>query len=149
MSPGVYIIDRGSFWLNSQADVVGDGVTIILTGTTPSNVATIDVAGGAKLDLRAPTTAEDATWHDVLFFQDPMGSTDLSKIAGGSDLVLEGIVYMPNGEVRFTGNSGQHAECLLLVAYRVNITGDTSLDNNCPSSVASLPLSGRYVRVVE
>ncbi len=149
MSPGVYIIDRGSFNIESQATVVGDGVTIILTGDTPSNVADIRLAGGADIDLSAPTAAENPTWKNILFFQDPMGSDTESVLAGDSYLDLEGVVYFPDGDVRFTGSSGQHSECLLLVAHRVTFTGDGSLENNCPSDFDDLDLSARFVRLVE
>ncbi len=147
--PGVYIMDRGSFKVESQATVTGEGVTIILTGNSPSTVADIRFAGGADVDLRAPTAAENPTWKNVLFFQDPMGSDKESVLAGDSYLDLEGVVYFPNGEVRFTGSSGQHSECLLLVAQRVSFRGDASLENNCPSDYDDLDLSARFVRLVE
>lgn len=149
MNPGVYIIDRGTFSVNSQARVTGDGVTIILTGTTSSNVATMSINGGAELDLSAPTPAQDATWHGILFYQDQIGSDQETTINGGSDLIFNGIVYFPNGDVRFNGNAGQHADCLLLVAQRVNFSGTSSLDNNCDSHIDSVDTSSRIIRVVE
>ncbi|MCT2398235.1 TadE/TadG family type IV pilus assembly protein [Novosphingobium mangrovi (ex Huang et al. 2023)] len=149
LSPGVYIIDKGSFTVNSQAHLTGEGVTIILTGDDPKNVATVKLAGGADVDLRAPTAVEDPTWKNVLFFQDPMGSSSDSNITGGSTLKLDGIVYMPGGNLSFTGNAGQHADCLLMVANQVTFAGTTSLDNNCSADYNDLDLSARVVRVVE
>lgn len=149
LSPGVYIIDKGALTIESHAHVTGDGVTFVLTGTDVGNVAYASIAGGADLNLRAPTAVEDSYWKNVLFFQDPIGSTHESYFAGDSNLDLEGIIYMPDGNVRFTGSSGQHANCLLLVAYRVTFAGDTSLDNNCSSDYDDLNLSARIVRVVE
>jgi hypothetical protein len=149
LSPGVYVIDKGTFTVNSQAHLTGEGVTIILTGDDPKDVATVKLAGGADLDLRAPTAAEDPTWKNILFFQDPMGATSESNIAGGSDLQLDGIIYMPGGDLSFTGNSGQHADCLLMVANQVTFAGTTSLDNNCSADYQDLDLSARVVRVVE
>ena len=149
MDPGVYIIDRGAFDVTSQADVVGEGVTIVLTGTTASNIAEIKINGGAELDLRAPTKAEDADWYNILFFQDPIGADVDNIINGGSDLIFEGIVYFPNGDVRFNGNAGQHADCLLLVAQRVKFSGDSSLDNDCSTDYDDVVTTSRIVRVVE
>ena len=149
LNPGVYIIDRGAFSVNSQARVFGEGVTIILTGTTSANVATMSINGGAELDLTAPTELQDPDWHGVLIFQDPMGSDTTTTINGGSDLNFNGIVYFPNGDVRFNGNAGQHADCLLLVAQRVNFSGTSSLDNDCPTDIDNLDTRSRIVRVVE
>lgn len=149
MSPGVYIIDKGEFYVASSATVIGDGVTIILTGDNANNMATARLAGGAELSLRAPTSAEDATWYNILMFQDQIGSSTRSEIAGNSLLDMEGIIYMPGSTVRFAGTSGQHSECLLLVAHRVVLTGTTSLTNNCPSDYDGLDLSGRRMRIVE
>lgn len=149
LNPGVYIIDRGELKVTSHAEINGQGVTIILTGNTPSNIATIDMSGGAEINLRAPTAVEDATWKNILIFQDQSANFPLSKVAGGVDLTLEGIVYMPSGDIRFSGNSGQHADCLLMVVNRVNFVGTSSLDNNCPTDFDDVDLSALRVRVVE
>lgn len=149
MAPGVYIVDRGSFYVASGAVVTGPGVTIVLTGSDSSNIAVATIAGGATLEMRAPTAVEDPYWKNVLFFQDPRATSQLSEIAGGSSLNLEGVLYMPKGNLRFAGNSGQHSDCLLIVANRVTLTGTTSLDNSCPSDYDDLNLTARRIRVVE
>lgn len=150
MAPGVYIIDGGSFYVGSHATVVGEGVTIILTGSSSSDVANIQIAGGSNVDIRAPTASEDSYWKGILLFQDPMASSPpLSEVAGGSSLELEGVVYMPSGNLRFAGGSGQHADCLMIVVNRVTMTGETSLGNTCPSDYDDLDFAGRRIRVVE
>ena len=149
MAPGVYIIDRGSFQVNSQARVRGNGVTIVLTGSATNNIATVDIMGGATVNLKAPTAAQDPYWRSILFFQDPRASESANNIAGGSTLELEGVLYMRRGNLDFTGNSGQHTECLLIVANRVSLSGTTQLDNDCPTDYSDINLSSRRVRVVE
>lgn len=149
MQPGVYLIDRGQFYVASQASITGEGVTIILTGDGPSNIATTDIAGGADINLRAPTASEDPTWKNILFFQDPRGSTNQSTMAGDSNFDMEGVIYMPNGTIRFAGSSGQHSDCLLLVAHRVALAGSTSLDNTCSVDYDDFDFANRRIRVVE
>jgi hypothetical protein len=148
LSPGVYIIDEGSFYLTSQANVTGEGVTIILTGSTPNKIATVKMDGGATANLRAPTPAEDETWHDILFFQDQDAEGQLSSFAGGSSARLKGITYMPGGTLRYTGGSGHEAECLFLIASRVSFTGTTKIRNQCPDEVAD-QFAAASVRIVE
>ncbi len=149
LSPGVYIIDKGDLKVNSQASITGEGVTIILTGQNNGNVSTLDFAGGADVDLRAPSQSEDATWYNILVYQDQIGAVKDSKLNGDSDFNMEGVVYMPNGPLSFNGSSGQHSECLLMVAYRISISGETSFSNNCPSDYDDIDTSGRRMRIVE
>ncbi|MCJ1962415.1 TadE/TadG family type IV pilus assembly protein [Novosphingobium mangrovi (ex Hu et al. 2023)] len=149
LSPGTYIIDGGSLDVASSATVTGDGVTFVLTGGGPGNAAFVKITGGATMDLTAPSAAQSPTWKNVLFFQDQIGSSSESNFAGGSELDLTGVIYMPNGDVRFTGNSGQSAECLLLVANHVTFAGTSSLNNNCTVDYANLDLTAPVVKVVE
>jgi hypothetical protein len=149
MAPGVYVIDKGDFKVTSQASIYGEGVTLILTGSSPSNVSTVDIAGGAEVNLRAPTWDENASWHNILIYQDPTADYPLNKLAGDSNFRLQGIIYMPRGSIRFTGSSGQHSRCLLLVAYRVNFTGDSSFDDDCPEDFDDADMGARRVKIVE
>lgn len=151
LNPGVYIIDGGDLKVNSGARITGHDVTLILTGDNAGKMADIDISGSAIVDLTA--TDDDASdWDGVLVYQDPIGSNHVSTINGGSNLGLEGIVYLPNGEVQFNGNAGQHADCLLLVASTVNFGGESSLDYDstaCPFDVDSVNNGSIVIRVVE
>jgi Flp pilus assembly protein TadG len=148
LAAGVYIIDQGSFSISSQATVTGTGVTIVLTGSSPDNIATAYLAGGARVDLDAPTAAQDAYWKNILIYQDPRASERLSEFAGDSHLDMQGIIYMPGGNVRFAGSSGQSTECVRIVANRVTLAGNTRFRNNCPPGNDD-DFSARSVRVVE
>jgi uncharacterized membrane protein len=70
-APGLYVIDGGSVSLGSQAVVNGTGVTFILTSATAasnsSSVATLDMNGGARVNLTATTSG---TYAGLLFYQD-------------------------------------------------------------------------------
>lgn len=154
MNPGVYIVDRGAFKINSQAEVVGDGVTIILTGSSPSNVATLQINGGAELDLRAPTEAEataagDADWAGILFYQDELGDGTQHTVNGGADINMEGIIYMPTAELTYNGNSSQSAQCLLMITERIRFGGTNRIANNCNDEIDDVDASARIIRVVE
>jgi Flp pilus assembly protein TadG len=150
MNPGVYIMDAGDFFVASSARVVGNGVTIILTGSSAGNVANVDIRGGSDVQLHAPTSAQDSTWQGMLFFQDPnLGNNGESKINGDSNLDLDGIVYMPNGDLTFNGSSGQYADCLFLVAERVTFGGEARLDNNCPIEYSDLDFQNYRIALVE
>lgn len=147
-NPGVYIVDGGNMLMNSQAEVSGTDVTFILTGPG-SNIATLDISAGAVVNLTAPDSTTDATWANILFFQDGSSLTTGNTINGGADLYLDGIVYFPAGEVKFNGGSGQYAKCLMLVTYRVEMTGSGKVENDCGSDFDNYDTAARVIRVVE
>lgn len=156
MSPGVYVIDKGAFKVNSTASVTGEGVTIILTGDTSSNVATLSINGSAALDLRAPTSAEAAVapisepkWAGILFYQDPLGDEPHHTINGGADINLNGIIYMPTGDLTYNGDATQASQCLLLISERVAFGGTNSIKNNCNPDIEANKSSAKVIRVVE
>lgn len=146
---GTYIIDGGLLKVNSGAKLSGQGVTIILTGNNAATVANMEIAGGAVIDLHAPTDIQNPDWAGILIYQDPIAGYPLSKINGGSSFKMEGVVYMPKGDIAFQGNTDGTSKCLLLVSNRVNFTGDAELDNDCPSYLDDIDLSARIIRLVE
>lgn len=149
MAPGVYIVDRGDFSVGSQARVTGTGVTIVLTGSSTANIATMTVNGGASLDITAPTEFENSYWQDILIYQDRRGTSRMSRVNGGGTLDFEGIFYMPNGNITYAGSAGSQNECLFFVAYRVILTGTSNFNNNCPDGYDDSKPRVRRVRIVE
>lgn len=148
---GVYIIDGGDLKINSGAEVYlagTGGVTFILTGNTASTIAEISINGSATIDIAAPTSAENATWAGILFYQDPLGPAT-HTINGGADIDLEGIIYMPKGDVTYNGDASADAQCLLLITERVRFGGTNNIENNCNTDVDSVNAVARVVRVVE
>lgn len=149
MAPGVYIVDRGDFSVGSQARVTGTGVTIVLTGNNTSNIATMTVNGGGSLDISAPTEFDNAYWQDILIFQDRRGTSRMSRMNGGGTLDLEGIIYMPGGNITYAGTAGSRNECLFLVAFRVTMTGTSNFTNDCPAGYDDSKPRVRRIRIVE
>lgn len=144
-APGLYVIDGGEFRTAGQSRLVGDGVTFVLTGASPSLVATMDFAGGTHLDLRAPDKndawARNLGYEGVLFFQDPQarrstaGTID-NKLLGGSIARLEGAVYFPQQTLLYTGGANLTDSCLMLVARQVIFRGNARFVQTGPACEA-------------
>ena len=103
---GVYYIDGSSFSAGSQAVISGAGVTFILTSnnatSNPGSIATVDINGGANIQLTAPASG---TYAGVLFYQDRQAQdSGTNNINGNASSVLQGAIYMPSQEVSFSGN---------------------------------------------
>lgn len=150
LAAGVYYIEGSSFSVGSQATVIGTDVTIILTSNTaatnPSSIATIDMNGGANVQLTAPTSG---TYAGVLFYQDRRAQdSGTNKINGNSSSKFQGAIYMPQQEVMFSGTSGMNTNCLQIVSRRVVFTGNNDINNQCPSGSGAASFTGTRVQLV-
>jgi hypothetical protein len=148
---GNYIMDAGVYYLNNTdfspgggVTITGTGVTIILTGTNPGSV---NLDGNETLQLSAPTTG---TYSKMLFIQSGSATNNnLNKINGTSSTTLDGAMYFPNGEVQFNGTTGAMTKCAMVVAWTVDISGNTNLQNNTTGCTANQTVSAKVVRLVE
>jgi Flp pilus assembly protein TadG len=147
---GVYYIDGNSFSVGSQAVVTGSNVTIILTSnnaaSNASSIATLDINGGATVNLSAQTSG---TYAGILFYQDRRAAdSGTNTVNGNSTSSYRGAIYFPGQAVGFTGNTGMTTNCLQLVAKRVTFSGNSTINNNCPAGVGAHSFIGTRVRLV-
>jgi hypothetical protein len=150
LNPGVYYIDGSSLDFGSQAVVSGTGVTIILTSTTaatnPSSIATINMNGGASVNLSATTSG---TYAGILFYQDPRATDNgTNKINGNASSAYQGAIYMPRQAVEFSGTSGMNTKCIQLVSRRITFIGNSEIVNQCPTNSGAGSFTGTRVRLV-
>ncbi|CTQ54507.1 putative membrane protein [Roseibium album] len=123
MNPGVYVVDGGSFAIESTGLVEGTDVTIYLT-----NGATVSVAGTADINLTAPNSGD---YKNILIFVDRNNPNDTHIFNGSSDSTLNGAVYAANGHVEYAGTSTVGGGCTQIVAKTVEITGDAGIGSDC------------------
>jgi Putative Flp pilus-assembly TadE/G-like len=150
MNPGTYYINGGNFSVSAQASVIGDGVTIILTSQTaatdPSSIATTDINGGATIQLSAPSTG---TYAGMIFYQDRRAAdSGTNKINGNSSSRLQGAIYFPNQAIQYNGTTGMSTNCLKLVAKRISFTGNSRINNVCPTNSGTSSIPATVVKLV-
>lgn len=148
MAPGIYYVDGSSFSIGSQAVVNGTGVTIILTSsnaaTNPSQIATVDINGGATLNL---TASSSGIYAGVLFYQDRRAlDSGTNLINGNASSSFEGAFYFPSQAMSFSGTSGMTTDCVKMVSRRVTFIGNSSIVNNCPNYIPKI--TGTSVRLI-
>ncbi len=145
LGPGTYIL-TGNFNANSGATVTCNGCTIILTNSSPNNIGTVDLNGGATLNMTASKTGPYA---GLLFYQDRAApSTLVNKINGGASSFFQGAMYFPGSSVEFSGNSSIDYDCLKLVSRRVTFIGSSDINNSCPSDSGVPQITGTHVRLI-
>lgn len=149
LAPGTYYINGGTLDLNSQARLLGTGVTIVLTSTTastnPGSIATVDMNGGAEIQLTPP---ESGPYKDLVMYQDRRATANTNRINGNSASRVTGAFYFPKQDVLFNGTTGMQSECIQIVSRRITMSGNSSITNNCPVGYGANDNPGARVRLV-
>jgi hypothetical protein len=135
MGPGIVIINGGNFNPAGGSTVnAANGTTIVLTGSSGSNVGTAQIANGTTVNLVAPTTGPTA---GIAIIQDPRAGTATSNLAGGTNLNITGALDFPSSVVNFSNGSTSTSSCTQLIAYQVVFTGGARFGNNCAGTGTS------------
>ncbi|MEC5290973.1 pilus assembly protein TadG-related protein [Aurantimonas sp. C2-6-R+9] len=145
--PGLYIIEGGDFTVNggsvdpATAGLVGLGVTFYLT-----NGAGLKLGGNTRMNLSAPMSGP---FSGILFFggRDQTGITH--TVAGTSDSILQGAVYMPAGDLKYRGNSSTGDGCTQIVGYTVDLSGNSTFESHCEEVGGSDIVSSALIRIIE
>jgi hypothetical protein len=131
--PGTYILDGGGFEISGNSVLTGNGVTFFNTNTGGAGQwGNFSIAGTARLDLQAPTSGD---YEGMLFWNDndapdrPPGHT----IAGTSDSVMTGAIYIPSGSLNYAGTSTSSA-WNQIIANTITISGNAVVASNFGSS---------------
>ncbi|MEN8660216.1 TadE/TadG family type IV pilus assembly protein [Marivita sp.] len=134
LGTGLYIVDGGTLKINANSVITGVGVSFYLM-----NGAKLDVAGGAELDVQAYDPANPSTRPDpfagILFFADRTGSSVSHSLSGNSDSDTNGVVYFPNDQLTYTGNSGSSYPCIKVIASQLEVTGSGTVTIGCDPSL--------------
>ena len=146
LNPGIYYLDQGSLSVNGGATLQGTGVTIVLTSSTGSNYATASIAGGATINLTAPTSG--ATAGIVIYGDRNMPVGTVLKFTGGSSQTFGGAVYAPKAALSFLGNSGTGSGCTQIIADTISFTGNSGFAINCAGS-GTKPIGPSVASLVE
>lgn len=129
---GIYFIDGDTFRINSQALVdASAGVTFILTGPDPDNIAQADINGSGGLTINAP---DSGPTEGMAIVQDytatPSEAFNDNQINGDANMNINGILYFRNQPLTYSGGSDAIANCIQIVARKVKFTGNSDLDND-------------------
>ncbi len=137
---GIYVIDGGELDLTHNSTVVGTGVMFVLR-----NGATLKLGGQGNANAinLTPMTAADfagtpyASQADdlagILVFEDRENNASQDHIFNGnSNSLIEGLIYLPDGNLRVNGTADVAAQCLQISAYTIKILGGAVLETLCP-----------------
>ncbi|MBP7700971.1 MAG: hypothetical protein KA098_00080 [Phenylobacterium sp.] len=121
--PGNYFISGGSMTVNANASITGTGVTFFFI-----NNASVDLRGGAQVDLAAPTSGP----YSGMLLVGARTNTDVeNKINGDASSRLTGAIYFPKQRVTYNGNFSGDNGCVQVVAKTVEWSGSTTVKVDC------------------
>lgn len=126
LAPGTYYIYDGDVSFGAQSVVTGTDVTLVITGSTPSEIGTININAGADIDLVAPSSGDYA---GMVIYLDEDAERRTNKLLGGATMNLRGVVYLPGQDVEYSGGSNA-AGCTQVIARTVTFIGDSYIDND-------------------
>ena len=158
LDPGVYYLNNIDFDTTGGATVTGNNVTIILTGTTPGSIQT---NGNSTVQLSAPSATgcgivaeggvnvNTCDYKNMLIIQSANATTDNANVINGNNTSsFDGAIYMPKGQISFSGSSADSTKCLMVVGNTLNFTGNTNLQNNTTGCNNAIKKSGKEVRLI-
>ncbi len=136
--PGLYILDEAELTINGTANVTGTDVSFYLTENSGNN-DDISIAGGANVTLSAPS---DGPLPGILFYHDRNFSGNpgfTHQMAGGANMILNGIIYFPTTDLAFSGGSALNESASIIIADEVSFTGDAFLGgfSTAPGNILS------------
>jgi hypothetical protein len=117
--PGEYIIDGGQLLAKGSSSMTGNNVCFLFT-----NGATVDLSGTADVDLSACTSGP---MTDMIFASDRSEPRVTSILAGNNLFRLEGHVYLPSHDLRYTGgpSGGFPADFTTIAAATIRFDGSS------------------------
>lgn len=143
-SPGTYILNGGGFTSSSSGTTLtGNGVFFYNT-SNGYTYKPVTLSGGTSVTLSPETSG---TYQGILFFQDrSISSSSQNTISGGSTSNLSGSIYMPSGQLVFSGGSTSGPLTLAIVVDDFTVSGSSYLKQDTtgatginPSKVYLLP----------
>lgn len=151
MQSGVYVIDRGTFTVNSGAILTSEagGVTIFLTSSTGNSYASVTINGGADVTLAAQSSGN---YSGLLFYGDddtPSSPPNNNILNGGSTMDLTGALYFPGGHVNYTGGASLTGSCVQIIAQTIDFSGDADMNLDCPGAGMASAAIYDEVKLVE
>lgn len=158
LGSGIYVIDGGVLDLSANYSVTGTNVMFVL-----KNGARIKF-GGEGNDNRITLTPMEASdfygtpyaaqadrYAGILVFEDRNNNPENPghQMTGNSTSLIEGLIYLPSGEMTVLGTADVAAQCLQISAFKIHVKGNANLETLCPiDDTMSAGASGAVVRLV-
>jgi Flp pilus assembly protein TadG len=135
--PGLYILDGAGLSIGGSSTVTGTDVNFYLTENS-GTADNINITGGT---VTLTADGGNADMPGILFYHDRNTVGNITHtFSGGSTMNLEGILYFPNQDVRFSGGSELNTSTSLIIADTVTFVGNTNIGGFEDTPILQNPL---------
>lgn len=114
-------------------DISNEGVTFVLTSTTPTETGNLSINAQSDVEITAPSDPSGSPYAGMLFVQDdqaPNDANNQSQILGGSNMILDGAIYFPSTHVAVAGGSENDNTCTMIVSYTLDVGGGANINSD-------------------
>ena len=143
LQPGVYVIDGGDLDLTANYNVTGTNVMFVL-----KNGARIKFGGNGNNNkvVLSPIQASNFTgtpyaasandYAGMLVFEDRNNNpaNPGHQLNGNSTSLIEGLIYLPSGNMTVLGTANVASQCLQITAKTITVSGNAHLQTLCPTN---------------
>jgi hypothetical protein len=140
-SAGRYILLGGGLTVSGGANLAGSGVTFYNTYNGTYSYKPFVISGGSATQLSAPTSG---AYEGLLFWQDPALPSNQwnqqNTVSGGSATQFQGIIYLPNTPLVYSGGSSNSAAYTVIVADKITFSGPSVLNDDYSSLSSGNPV---------
>jgi hypothetical protein len=140
-TPGIYILDGVDMTVNANAIVNGSDVMFYL-----ANGATLRINGSSELHLSAMTMGDLAP---ILFYVSRASAGLSHQLNGDSNSSFEGVIYIPNGELKYNGGAGLAGACTQVIANTISFSGSSDFQSDCTDYPFKEIVAGALVQLVD
>jgi Flp pilus assembly protein TadG len=138
LAPGLYIV-TGSISLTGGT-ITGSGVTILMAAGSSGSPNTATIVGGTSISLTATTNGSNHTLPGVVFASTTTGAV---SFGGNASVPFSGLIYLPNGSLKFAGTPASNTTCTMVIAETIAVSGNVNLTSSSCASYG-LPAFGSY-----
>lgn len=135
LQSGIYVVSDKLVFENG-ANVVGDDVMFYLV-----DGAELEFKGNATVDL---TAIEYGDLENIVIASTDSGKRD---VIASLDADLEGVVYLPNRDLKFTGNVDVDG-CVQFVVNSIEFAGTASVDMDCNYRTVLPPVTAENIKII-
>lgn len=142
LASGIYVIDGGTLDLTANYNVTGtrvmfvlkNGATVKLGGHGNGNVLRLTPMNASDF-VGTPYESQADKLADILIFEhrDNNAGNPGHMFNGNSNSLIEGLIYLPDGNIQINGTANVTSQCLQISAYTIDIRGNAFLETLCPT----------------
>ena len=125
--------------VSDSSTVSGADLTLILTSRARSDYGAIDIRAGSTIEVTAPALGAAVGIPGIAIWVDGHAPAASDTFDGGRTQNINGAIYLPGRQVKYSGGAPSATRCSQLIAQAVAFTGNSYFRHDCAGVGVSEP----------